>query len=537
MEDAQLPKKRLVICCDGTWNNSLAKDDDLTNVSRLSRSIVDIGEDGTLQIVYYHFGIGNGTLKIGNVIDGATGRGIIANVLHAYNFVCLNYNNVEDEIYLVGFSRGAYTAYVLASFISSIGLLTKTGLFYLHDVYGLWHQGSYNASGKVDMLDVVKEALKNVDFLRTNIKIEACAVWDTVSSLGLPAPAGIPKLNYTGYDFVDKAMPENVKNVFHGLALNEVRRDFKPILFTNPHKDTLLKQCWFLGAHSDVGGGSDDMGLANISLLWMIAQLQAHTDLEFDLDDLGQILAKGPFRKMIAPWIAIGRTKNMDNALRGLGARIAEEDASLPRKGSVYNSYKGIYHLSGAKDRLLGFLPAQLTSKVTASSRHSTIDKELTPGVDVATEQTIHFTVRLLLGKGFENAKCSVLKDCKTMVLPGDSENKRVVWCRNRPNTKTKSGSFLPQVSTEMEQIPEHVWNGEEELLLRLWAGGDQLWTKAEKNAKEYLANLLGEKGVQLDSSGEPEKDENSLANFLDPLLDEADNPTIMVSGEARESD
>lgn len=69
------PKKRLVVCCDGTYNNSVSTDNPLTNVARLSRCIDDVDKDGTLQMSYYHTGIGSGTSKWANAADAATGRG------------------------------------------------------------------------------------------------------------------------------------------------------------------------------------------------------------------------------------------------------------------------------------------------------------------------------------------------------------------------------------------------------------------------------------------------------------------------------
>ena len=69
------PKKRLVICCDGTWNNSVSTDSPLTNVSKLSRYTDDIAADGMPQTVYYHTGIGSGTSIRSNFVDAAVGRG------------------------------------------------------------------------------------------------------------------------------------------------------------------------------------------------------------------------------------------------------------------------------------------------------------------------------------------------------------------------------------------------------------------------------------------------------------------------------
>ena len=72
------PKKRIIVCCDGTWNNGIASESPLTNVSRIARSVNEIADDGTgmLQVVYYDSGVGSGTSWFANGYDGATGRGI-----------------------------------------------------------------------------------------------------------------------------------------------------------------------------------------------------------------------------------------------------------------------------------------------------------------------------------------------------------------------------------------------------------------------------------------------------------------------------
>ena len=102
---------------------------------------------------------------------------------------------------------------------------------------------------------------------------------DTVSALGLPAPLGLPQLTSKKLAFVDDDLSPRLKNVFHALVLNGRRKDFKPVIWANVPVATNVKQCWFLGAHSDVGGGNEDVGLANITLLWMIAQLRIYTRL------------------------------------------------------------------------------------------------------------------------------------------------------------------------------------------------------------------------------------------------------------------
>ncbi|ORY19624.1 hypothetical protein BCR34DRAFT_471960 [Clohesyomyces aquaticus] len=283
------PEKRLVVCCDGTWNDSVSTDSPLTNVSRFSRCVEAIGEDGILQIVYYHTGVGSGTSKLSNSIDGATGRGLSRNIRDAYSFICNNYNfeGGNDEIHLVGFSRGAFTVRCVASLIDSIGLLTKPGLVHLHDLYHSWEKLDNN---KEDLISQVTE-LEEKGLLRRKIQVEACAVWDTVSALGVPIPFGIPQPKSPKLAFVDAEVPHTVKNAFHALALHERRKHFKPLLWHSPSQDHInLRQCWFWGVHSDVGGGYEDAGLANLALIWMVAQFQRATKLHFNMDTLLRFL-------------------------------------------------------------------------------------------------------------------------------------------------------------------------------------------------------------------------------------------------------
>lgn len=101
------------------------------------------------------------------------------------------------------------------------------------------------------------------------MKIQVCAVWDTVAAL----PGDELK-------FVDERIPRAVQRAFHAIALNEERSKYPPLLFKKgpPQQgaavDPDLRQCWFLGTHSNVGGGSEDVGLSNVALAWMIDQLR-----------------------------------------------------------------------------------------------------------------------------------------------------------------------------------------------------------------------------------------------------------------------
>ncbi|KAJ5449609.1 uncharacterized protein N7458_006058 [Penicillium daleae] len=196
----------------------------------------------------------------------------------------------RDEIYLIGFSRGAFTARCIAQFINDVGLLHKWGLVNLQTLFGLWKKQD-EVSDK-DRVKTTEELLQLcVDLekkgqLRRKIKIKVCAVWDTVSSLGLPTVGEFPQLFSRKLRFVGSDMCDSIQNGFQALSLHDHRRPFSPIVWKAPHDlgNRTLKQCWFVGYHSDVGGGYKCDGLAHLPLVWMMSQLKDY--LWFDLASL-----------------------------------------------------------------------------------------------------------------------------------------------------------------------------------------------------------------------------------------------------------
>lgn len=202
--------------------------------------------------------------------------GISANIRDSYTFISHNYSNPEDEIALIGFSRGAFTVRGIAAFMDNVGLLTKAGLRYLPQLYDGW-----KAAGDTDPLC---SKLVDQKLLRQGIAIKICAVWDTVGSLGFPMPGPIPQRASKNLGFVSSRLSKNILMAIQALALNERRKHFMATVWAGEDAPGILKQCWFLGAHSDVGGGNKDVGLANITLVWMIAQLNKH--IGFNLDEL-----------------------------------------------------------------------------------------------------------------------------------------------------------------------------------------------------------------------------------------------------------
>ncbi|KAI1126445.1 hypothetical protein F5Y10DRAFT_293836 [Nemania abortiva] len=257
--------KKLFVFLDGTWQDGVNKNSPLTNVATLARCLQSRDSDGALQIVYYSSGIGNGTSRPAQLVDAATGRGISAKIREAYGFLSHNYNFIaKDEIYLIGFSRGAFAAQCLASFIGQTGLLPKEHLYYLRGLFTLWaNRGIGNVS---EEFQKKIEALGNLGILR-KVKITALAVWDTVSSLGIPT-----QLPPRPLAFVGERVPGSVRYAFQALALDEERKKFAPLVWQSKEASTSVSQCWFLGSHSDVGG-SEDAALGVVTLLWMIGKL------------------------------------------------------------------------------------------------------------------------------------------------------------------------------------------------------------------------------------------------------------------------
>lgn len=144
-EDAQAAPKRIVICCDGTWQSSVSGLKNIpSNVTRLARSIARSGKDkdGKVwqQVVYYDAGIGSGDLGQAEANrQGGTGIGFVGNVIEAYNFIVLNYN-LGDEIFCFGFSRGAYTARAVAGLVTDIGIVCPRDLQDFPDLYALYQK-------------------------------------------------------------------------------------------------------------------------------------------------------------------------------------------------------------------------------------------------------------------------------------------------------------------------------------------------------------------------------------------------------------
>ncbi len=263
--------KRIVICADGTWNRPDQLDRGKrkpTNVVKTARGVLPRAADGTVQIAYYHDGVGT-NWGLDKIAGGGFGVGLSANIVDAYQFLVLNYET-GDEIYLFGFSRGAYTVRSLAGLLNKIGILPKDHAFYVPDAYKL-----YRNKAPVSETTDFRQAHQCQEGIVTYI-----GVWDTVGALGIPV--GLFKSFNKKYEFHDVSLADNILHAYHALAIDERRRPFSPSIWAlREGSPQTLEQGWFAGVHSNVGGGYEKDGLANAALHWPKDKAHDH-GLEFD---------------------------------------------------------------------------------------------------------------------------------------------------------------------------------------------------------------------------------------------------------------
>jgi uncharacterized protein (DUF2235 family) len=207
-------RKRLIICADGTWNN---KGQGFPgNVIKISEIINPLASDGTQQIVFYEKGLG--TNWYDKLPGGAFGWGIDQNIQNAYRFLCLNYV-AGDEVYLFGFSRGAYTVRSLGGMISIAGLLPtdKTELIAsAYDIYRI-----QNDQERANAAAVFRQAHHSQP-----IPITVLGCWDTVGALGVPnILPGVPIDGWINekYRFHNVELSRLIQHALHAVAIDERR--------------------------------------------------------------------------------------------------------------------------------------------------------------------------------------------------------------------------------------------------------------------------------------------------------------------------
>jgi uncharacterized protein (DUF2235 family) len=229
------------------------------------------------QMTFYDDGIGADAAGLERVFQGALGQGLFDKIQNGFTKIAHVYES-GDEVYLFGFSRGAYTARSLAGMIANCGL--PTGSF-TDDCVKQAFAAYRDPANRSRML----AELGGCNLGKATIRM--IGVWDTVGSLGIPALFGA--IDQKTYGFLDTSLHPEVKSAYHCLAIDEKRAQFPATLWTSPPAPgQTIEQVWFSGCHSDVGGGTTAVGgvdaatqLCDITLSWMAAKAQAQ-GLTFD---------------------------------------------------------------------------------------------------------------------------------------------------------------------------------------------------------------------------------------------------------------
>ncbi|MCC6237494.1 MAG: DUF2235 domain-containing protein [Dehalococcoidia bacterium] len=265
--------RRLVICCDGTWNVPAHN----TNVRKLFASVARSEEQPE---PYYDPGVDG-------LLGGLFGEGISANIRDAYRWLCQNYQP-DDQLYLFGFSRGAFTVRSLVGFIRVAGLLAPDRLEATDQGYEV-----YRSANGADAL--VAQRFREAHGTRhiEDVRIACLGVWDTVGALGVPVTS-LRSLLARRWKFHDCVLSSYVDRAYQALAIDEHRTPFLAAPWVIPleadpdrqarRAEQIVEQAWFAGAHSDIGGAAGSLAFG-----WMVDRAR-EAGLEFNEASLAQWL-------------------------------------------------------------------------------------------------------------------------------------------------------------------------------------------------------------------------------------------------------
>lgn len=298
--------KRIVICCDGTWSVPDQRCGEVACPTNVAKTALTVARNADVpQRLYYGRGIGTG--RCDALLGGAFGIGISQHIIDAYAFLIEEYEP-EDDVYLFGFSRGAYTARSLAGLIRNCGILRRKFRDRLPDAYQLYRRRDNDSHPARNESQLFRRSYSyEADGHITRIKF--IGVWDTVGALGIPVGVlGRLSRRILRLQFHDVALSSFVDNAFQALAIDERRRAFEPSIWTQQAHAThqRLEQVWFAGVHSSVGGGSQSIGLSDIAFQW-VRDRARECGLRFDERVPEANTHPDPFAAFVDSWKGIYR--------------------------------------------------------------------------------------------------------------------------------------------------------------------------------------------------------------------------------------
>jgi uncharacterized protein (DUF2235 family) len=300
---------RLAVFMDGTWSDPA----DGTNIDQLCGRAPESDREagGGGQDKQYIEGVGNRPWE--RLRGGVLGRGVDANIRKGYEFIAAHHRP-GDQIFLFGYSRGAFTARSLAGMIAKCGVVPPEvlGAEELFDRYRdrarpglremLADEDDHSRRTEQDRAVLANGRLERIRFI---------GVFDTVGSLGIPGSVG--RLFARKYQFHDTNLSGYVDFARHAVAIDENRPEFQPTLWTGvpvpiAGSTTSIEQRWFVGAHSDVGGGGPrSRARAPLSALareWMADEAEnAGLDLRAAQPPLTGDEWESPYDDPFASWL------------------------------------------------------------------------------------------------------------------------------------------------------------------------------------------------------------------------------------------
>jgi uncharacterized protein (DUF2235 family) len=285
--------KRLVFCFDGTWNKLDAQYP--TNVVLTAESVLPLTRENVAQVIFYDEGVG--TSKFESLSGGMFGAGLVRNMADGYRFLIFNYSP-GDEVYVFGFSRGAYTARSFVGLLRTSGILLRGYASKVNEAIELYRRRDITPEFNEEVLcfrrdnspDICvtpdeqqwREKLGIPSQTTPRLQVRYLGVWDTVGALGIPSRFAIAGPLDKKFEFHDTSLSAFVLSARHAVAIDERRKDFVPTLWDNTDAlneergidptapDAPYQQRWFPGVHSSVGGGGERRGLSDQSLDWIL---------------------------------------------------------------------------------------------------------------------------------------------------------------------------------------------------------------------------------------------------------------------------
>jgi len=420
--------KKIILLSDGTGNSAakLFK----TNVWRLYQSL-DLSSSG--QVAFYDDGVGTSSFKPLAILGGAFGWGLKRNVLDLYTFLCRNYfttDQIADEIYAFGFSRGAFTIRVLLQFVLSQGLVANyTSNADLRRkalrLYRKFRAGRTTRFGLASAARAVRDAwiwlLDHVIFAPASLDIRVQTVtainfvglWDTVDAYGVPVEElknGIDRYIWP-LALHDPVLDDRIRKAYHALSLDDQRTTFHPLLWdeadlqqypnVNQTQRERLTQVWFAGVHANVGGGYPDDGLSLVSLKWMIREAQRQ-GLKFNDEFVRMIYdSAAPYGRCYDS--RSGLSSYYRYAPRLLDPPRDKHGAQIPSP-KIHESV--IWRMAVGTD---GYAPLSLPTNMRIVAESFSEDRLITQNVDLVTNQAAELVTSEIMsfadyGTAVENA-------------------------------------------------------------------------------------------------------------------------------------